>query len=194
MACPDPISQTWPRSRLGFSWRFDSGRLYRLRNLVIFELAFFIAYKTAMSMAPRTGSPFWLPDAVLLCALVLSPPRTWWIYLVAPLPLRLLVAVPPDTPMWFLLAAFLNDSLKALVAAAFLRRVLPGRGVRFDSVGDFWKYLAVTAVAAPALSGVAGAASWRALGHEFWPSWRDWFLGDALATFWRKNDGLSSLI
>ena len=122
-----------------------------------------------MSMSLRSGAPFWMPDSVLLCALVLSRPRTWWIYLAAPLPVRLLVAVPPDMPMWFLLAAFLNDSLKALLAAALLRRVLPGNGVRFDSLGDFWIYLAAAAVAAPALSGVAGAVSWGALGHEFWP-------------------------
>ena len=34
--------------------------------------------------------------------------------------------------MWFLLAAFLNDSLKALVAAELLRRVLPECGIQFD--------------------------------------------------------------
>ena len=83
--------------------------------------------------------------------------------------------------MWFLLAAFLNDSLKALVAAALLRRVLPARGIRFDCLHEFWIYLAAAVVAAPALSGFAGAASWVALGREFWPTWRNWFLGDALA-------------
>jgi PAS domain S-box-containing protein len=144
-------------------------------------LAFLIAYKYAMSLAPRSGSPFWLPDSVLLCALLLSRPRNWWIYLAAPLPIRLLVALPPNTPMWFLLAAFLNDSLKALVAAELLRRVLRGRGIRFDCLRDFWLYLAAAVVAAPALSGIAGAASWVPLGREFWPTWRNWFLGDALA-------------
>ena len=107
--------------------------------------------------------------------------------------------------MWFLLAAFLNDSLKALVAAALLRRVLPERGIRFDCLHDFWIYLAAAVVAAPALSGVAGAASWVALGREFWPTWRNWFLGDALAnivltplllclaTDWRKLTAASPL-
>jgi PAS domain S-box-containing protein len=144
-------------------------------------LAFYIAYQNAMKMAPRTGSPFWLPDSVLLCALLLTPSRSWWIYLAAPLPLRLFLLLPPGTPTWFLLVAFLNDSLKALVAAALLRRVLPGRDIRFDCLHDFWIYLAAAAVTAPALSGIAGAASWVALGREFWPTWRNWFLGDALA-------------
>jgi PAS domain S-box-containing protein len=143
-------------------------------------LAFFIAYRIAMSMAPRSGSPFWLPDSVLLCALLLSKPRDWWIFLAAPLPLRLLLALP-TAPAWFLVAAFLNDSLKALVAATLLRRALPGRGIRFDCLRDFWIYLAAAVLAAPAISGIAGAATWIALGRGFWPTWRNWFLGDALA-------------
>jgi PAS domain S-box-containing protein len=161
-------------------WRLDSGHLRLLRSLVIFEFAFFIAYAGATAMSQRTGSPFWLPDSVLLCALLLSRPRNWWIYLVAPLPLRLLVVLPPDTPTWFVWAASANDSLKALLAAAVLRRVLCGRAVRFDSLHDFWIYLAATAALTPALSGFAGAAAWVARGREFWPTWRDWFLGDAL--------------
>jgi PAS domain S-box-containing protein len=159
----------------------DSNLPSTLGNLAIFELVFFFAYKYAMNLSQRNGAPFWLPDSVLLSALLLSRPRKWWIYIVAPLPIRLLVAASPSTPMWFLLAAFANDSLKALVAAGLVRKALPGRGIRFDYLHDFWIYLAATAVLAPALSGVAGAASWVALGREFWPSWRNWFLGDALA-------------
>jgi PAS domain S-box-containing protein len=177
----DVGSRTGPNARLEFQRHLDSHGLRFLFVLLIFESAFFVAYKLAMSMTPRTGAPFWLPDSVLLCALLLSRPRNWWIYLAAPLPVRLFVALTPDTPTWFLLAAFANDSLKALLAAALLRRALPGPRIRFDSLREFWIYLACAAAAAPSLSGVAGAASWAPLGHAFWPTWRNWFLGDALA-------------
>src|SRR5260370_32926932 len=123
----DTESQTCPRRSLEFQWRHDPEHLCLLRNLVIFESVFFIAYKNAMSMSLRSGAPFWSPDSALLCALLLSRPRTWWIFLVASLPLRLFVGLPPDAPIWFLLAAFLNDSLKAVVAAALLRRYVAGR-------------------------------------------------------------------
>ena len=103
-------SRTFPPKHLEPRSHLDSGRLFLLRNLVLFEFASFVAYDNAMKMAPRIGAPFWLPDSVLLCALLLTPPRTWWIYLTAPLPLRLLVSMPSDVPIWFLLAAFLNDS------------------------------------------------------------------------------------
>ncbi len=113
-----------------------------------------------MNLSARNGAPFWFPDSVLLCALLLSRPRQWWVYIAATLPVRLLIALPADSPPWFLFAAFANDSLKALVAAALIRRALPGRSIRFDSLHDFWSYLLAAAVVAPALSGIGGAASW----------------------------------
>jgi PAS domain S-box-containing protein len=179
-----PNHESQIRARRGIDWsiaRLDWDLVVPLTNLLVFELAFFCAYKYAMNLSLRTGAPFWFPDSVLLCALLLSGPRKWWIYIVATLPIRLLVALPAASPTWFLLAAFANDSLKAVLAAALVRRTLPDRGIRFDSLHDFWIYLLATAVFAPALSGIAGAASWVALGREFWPTWRNWFLGDALA-------------
>ena len=179
-----PIHESQLRARRGIDWsiaRLDSNLVVLLTNLLIFELGFFCAYKYAMSLSLRTGAPFWFPDSVLLCALLLSRRQRWWIYIAATLPIRLLVSLPPASPTWFLLAAFANDSLKAVLAAVLVRRALRDRGIRFDSLHDFWIYLLATAVFAPALSGIAGAASWVALGREFWPTWRNWFLGDALA-------------
>ncbi len=179
-----PNDESQIRARRGIDWtiaRFDSQLTALLTNLLIFEFAFFCAYRYAMTLSLRTGAPFWFPDSVLLCALLLSRPRRWWIFISATLPIRLLVALPANSPMWFLLAAFANDSLKAVLAAALVRRMLRNRGIRFDSLHDFWIYLLATAALAPALSGIAGAASWVVLGREFWPTWRNWFLGDALA-------------
>src|SRR5262249_35279309 len=73
-----------------------------------------------------------------------------------------------------------NDSLKALLSASLIRRLLPGRGVRFDSLCDFWIYLAITAFLVPALSAAGGAATWGVRGQGFWHTWRNWFLGNAL--------------
>src|SRR5262249_6272815 len=83
--------------------------------------------------------------------------------------------------VWSLLAAYAQGSVKALGAGVLLRRVLRGRTIRFDRLHDFWLYLATTAVVTPALSGIAGAGAWVPLGREFWPTWRNWFFGDALA-------------
>jgi PAS domain S-box-containing protein len=163
------------------AWRIDSGHLAGLRGLLIFESVYYFAYKYAMTSSSQPGAPFWLPDPVLLCALLLARPRMWLVYIGATLPLRLLVDVPPALPLWFLLAAFVNDSLKGLTAAALTRRVLRGRAIRFDSLHVLWAYGFAAVLVAPALSAVGGAAAWAMLGKDFWTTWRHWFLGDAIA-------------
>src|SRR5262252_10319 len=65
----------------------------------LFELAFYYAYRYGMSFSQACASPFWFPDSVLLCALLLSPPKRWWFFVLAPLPIRFSVAVSADTPL-----------------------------------------------------------------------------------------------
>ena len=156
----------------------DNRALRHLRNLAIFEIAFYFAYRFGMSVFSDSPSPLWFPDSVLLCALLLTPRRTWWMYILAPIPIRFLVAVPVGMPVWFLPAVFVNDSLKALLAAFLLRRG-GDVGQWFSCVRGFAKYLLVAAALSPALSAVGGAVTLRS---EFWPTWVQWFLGDALAS------------
>jgi PAS domain S-box-containing protein len=171
----------WDRLRDQFRSQIKFGGFHSLLKFLIFELAFLLAYAYGMSVSAQTGAPFWLPDSVLVTGLLLSQPRSWPIYVCGTLPLRFVVAVPPHAPLWFLFAAFANDSVKGVLAAAILRRVLHGRNIYFDSLRDFWLYLLATATVAPAISAIGGAATWVARGHEFWPAWRNWYFGDALA-------------
>jgi len=151
-----------------------------LFRLTIFEIAFYFAYRYGMTFSADYPSPLWFPDSVLLCALLISPKSTWWMYILAPIPIRFFFAVPAGTPIWFLIAVFLNDSCKGLLAASLLRR-RSADGPWFHSVRGFTTYLLVAVALAPALSGAAGALTRMALGGNFWPAWRQWFLGDALA-------------
>jgi PAS domain S-box-containing protein len=98
-------------------------------------------------------------------------------YIAAPIPIRFLVEVPTGMPVWFLPAVFVNDSLKALLSAVLLRRG-PDAGAWFSSVRGLAQYLLIAVGLSPALSAVGGAVSLRS---EFWPTWVQWFLGDALA-------------
>ena len=149
------------------------------RNLIVFEIAFFFAYRYGMTFSSDYPAPLWFPDSVLLCALLVSPRNTWWMYILAALPIRFLVSVP-DAPVWFLFAAFVNDSLKGLLAAFLLRRGA-GQNMWFDDLRGFVKYGLVAVGLAPALSALGGAAARVALGAHFWTAWKQWFLGDALA-------------
>ena len=70
-----------------------------LRNVLgfcIFLTAFYAAYQLGMSFSPQLSAPFWLPDSVLLCALLCTRRSWWWLFLLATLPIRLFTNVPPD--------------------------------------------------------------------------------------------------
>src|SRR5262249_42057287 len=97
-------------------------------------------------------------------------------------PIRFTVAVAPGTSVWFLIACFANDSLKGLLAASLLRRK-SDEAPWFHSVRGFISYLLIAVALAPALSALAGAATRVAFGttQAFWPAWRQWFFGNALA-------------
>ena len=171
----------------------NSLRHYLLRD-VLFCAAFYLAYLYGMSFHHVSAAPFWPPDAVLLSALLLSPRRHWWFYLLAPLPIRVLTDPAAGIPLWFLISVYTIDSLKAVVACLLLRRwnkELP----RLETMQKQVQFFVVAVVAVPMLSAFAGAPARVALGDMFWPAWQRWFLGASLANaiitpmilYWAEN-------
>ncbi|HZF16152.1 MAG TPA: PAS domain S-box protein [Steroidobacteraceae bacterium] len=147
----------------------------------VFVVTYAIAYRYAMSFSQATAAPFWFPDSVLLCALLRTRARWWWLALLATLPIRMLVAVPAEMPSWFLVSSFANDCAKAAVVALLLRRFLVNP-LRFQSVRDFGLYCLAAVLLVPIASALVGAASRHALGFEYWLSAEQWFLGNALTS------------
>ena len=147
---------------------------------VIDLAAFYAAYHLGMTFSPQLSAPFWFPDAVLLCALLCTRRSWWWLLLLATLPIRLLTSVPPDGNLGFLLAVYLNDCGKAVLSAWLLRRYMDDP-FRFTSMRDFGVYCSVAVLLSPALSALGGAAARGAIGHDFWPAWEQWFLGNVMA-------------
>jgi signal transduction histidine kinase len=150
-----------------------------LGRLAIFEIAFYLAYSYGMTFPQDYPSPFWFPNSVLLCALLLMPRRVWWIYLLAPIPIRLVVFVPPGAPPWLLPACYLTDTLSTLLAAWRLAPVRDSRNL-FGSLPAFIQYVAAAVILAPCASAFAGASI---VSREagYWTTWQIWFLGSALA-------------
>jgi two-component system sensor kinase FixL len=177
----DGLVRGWTKSPSGRSW---TDFLFRNRDLgyfLVFELAYYVAYRHAISLGQETASPFWYPDAVLLSALLVTRQNKWWMYLLGPLPIRLFF-VPSANPFWFLLATYANDSLKAYLSALLLQFFLKNP-TRFDTLRDFLIFVVVAALLSPAISAFEGALSRHLLtGHDFWPAWEEWFLGNALAS------------
>ena len=158
------------------------GPRFRIRSLIgfgLFMVAYYFAYRFGMTFSQTLASPFWFPDSVLLCALLLSPPRLWWIFIVATLPIRLLVAVPAQTPLWFLLTTFTIDSTKGVFTAALLRRFLKNP-LRLQTYQDFGVYCLFAVLLIPAANAFAGAGARHLLGFAYWPAWEQWFMGNAM--------------
>ena len=156
----------WVRPALGFT---------------VFATAYYLAYRYGMAFGETTASPFWFPDSVLLCGLLWARPKWWWALLAATVPIRLLIALPPDVPLLFAAATTLIDCGKAVVAAALLRRMLRNP-LRFQTVRDFGVYCLIVVLGVPAVGAFAGALARWVIGYKYWPGWQQWFLGDALAS------------
>ena len=147
-------------------------------------LVFTVSYALALVLGERAygtlavPSPFWLPDSILLCALLVAPRSSWWAFVALIVPIRLLVGVVPGTPLWFQLFTALTDALKGFGAGWLLHRCRP---VRLNSLSQFLIFLAVAAAGVPLLSALAAAPARAALGTPWWPGMFQWFLGNSLA-------------
>src|SRR5215813_8871509 len=122
-----------------------------------FVAAFYVAYRYGMSFSQAAASPFWFPDSVLLCALLMTRPRWWWLIVLVPLPIRLFSDVADGIPSWFLLATSAIDSVKGL-AAAFALRWFLGNPIRFQTVREFGVFFLFAVLLVPAGGAFAGAA------------------------------------
>jgi PAS domain S-box-containing protein len=152
----------------------------RIAAFLLFQVSYFLAYKYGMAFDQSTASPFWFPDSVLLCALLVTRPGLWWILLLSTFPSRWYLNGPTQNA-WFTIATSLNDYAKGVLVAWLLRRWLKNP-LRFGGVGEYGLFCAVAVLIVPALSAFAGAACRRLLlEYPFWPAWRQWFLGNAAA-------------
>lgn len=145
--------------------------------LLLFAVGYAFAYRYTSGFGEQVPSPLWLPDSVLLCALLLVPLRLWALYLLAGFAIRILHG---GVPFWFLTATYLNDCLKAAFSAFILKRFIPG-SVRLDNLRQFGIYIGTAVIGMPALSAFAGATARLPFGSDFWSTCGRWFLGDATA-------------
>ena len=125
-------------------------------------------------------SPFWFPDSVLLCALLLAPTTGWTAIIGIALAVRIVAGAVPGTPTWFVLLATAIDLAKGLVSAWWLQRVL-GPTVRLNTLREYAAFVGIAGVIVPFSSALIAAPARQALGDPFWSAAAGWFMGDAVA-------------
>jgi PAS domain S-box-containing protein len=141
-----------------------------------------LAYAAAVSIAgaisiPNVSiAPIRLPNAIAIAALLLTPPSTWWLYLLAIVPRNLLFG----DPLVDLLYVAAN-SLEIVGSAAVLRLVSRGRP-RLDELRNCLAFVMVSVILAPLVSGFIGAFAVQRIypAVAFASSWRVWWFGDAV--------------
>jgi C4-dicarboxylate-specific signal transduction histidine kinase/integral membrane sensor domain MASE1 len=132
-----------------------------------------------LRLPPATPSVLWPPNTILTAALLMSPPRHWWRYLLAALPAHLLaeVGVWPST---LVLAFFVTNCSQALIAAAGLWR-FSDAPARFDTLRRVTLFILSAGLAAPFLSSFVDAAAVTVtMGESYWLVWRTRFFSNVL--------------
>lgn len=173
-----PVLQPLSPPRSGEQSRFSA--LIQARNLLIGSLGIFLAYKYGIQQNPQLMSALWLPDAALLCCLLFTPVRWWWVYVVVTLPIRFYFGTHAHLPLWQVMANLPNDLLKAAVSVYLIRRFVRGP-FRLDSLYQFLVFFCVAVLASPVFSAFGGAVVRHSAGQPFWDTWYRWFLSCALA-------------
>ena len=167
---------TWGRERPSWVWP----ALGPLLTAVIYYLGAEVAF--AIGTLTQEFAPFWPPNVVLLCALLLSQKRYWPLYIAAAFPAHVLAEQGVAMPVAQLLAAFgCNVGLSVLNAIALtnlLRGPAPLCGLPNASL-----YLLFAVLINPALVAI-GAGFEPSLGggdpQFYWQFWWRWYLANAL--------------
>src|SRR5215831_7578290 len=177
---------------LGQRWLyFARGQL--ARSLKPFLKPFFVAIgyylgaQAAFSigtLSDRIFAPFWPPNIVLFCALLLAPKRQWWIYIAAAFPAHLIAETTVAMPAMQSLVAFGTNCMLAVLSAFLVLRFLAGPPW-FGTLRQTAIYIAITAGVSPAVVGLGGAfvqiLGGGSIAH-YWTFWGDWFIANALAS------------
>jgi PAS domain S-box-containing protein len=124
-------------------------------------------------------APLFPPEAVLISALLLTPPRRWWRYLALAFLIQVPILAYLHIPLWWNLLGYTPDAIEPVVAVSLMLLFIPVPP-RFSSQREVSAYTACAVVAA-VIAATIGAGVNHAAGEPYWTSWRTWVLSDTLA-------------
>jgi two-component system sensor kinase FixL len=126
----------------------------------------------AMTFPPATTSVLWPPNAILTAALLMVPPRAWWLCIAAALPAHILLEIGAGFSARLVGLLFVTNCSEALIAAIAVR-ALSDAPTRFDSFRRVAAFIAGAGLLAPILTSFADAAVVNQVrGENYWDVWR----------------------
>jgi len=137
----------------------------------------------ALTFKPHPVSVLWPPNSILVAALLLTPPRIWWLVLLAAFPAHWAAQLQSHVPPLMILCWFISNSCEAVIGAG-LMRYLVGGPIRFTSLRNTGIFCLCVVFAGPFLSSFLDAAFvvWNHWGQGgYWELIRIRFFSNALA-------------
>jgi len=154
---------------------------------VFVAIAYYIGAQAAFAIgtfSDRIFAPFWPPNIVLFCTLLLVPKRQWWLYIAATFPAHAIAEIGVGMPVAQLLVAFATNCVLAASNAFGVRWFLK-QPPWFGTMRNASIYLLVAAGIGPALSALGGAFVQILSGGSiarYWTFWGNWYIANALAS------------
>ena len=145
---------------------------------------YYLGSRVGFLLTPH-GTPIstlWPPNAVLLAALLLTPYRMWWLFLLAVFPAHLLVQLPTGVPLSTASGWFISNSVEALLGAAIVRYFKKPEEL-FESVSGVLVFLAFGVIFAALASSFVDAAVvvTTGFGNDYWKLWTFRLFSNVLA-------------
>jgi len=146
------------------------------RHLLMIGLWVFTGYYLgckigfALTFQPHPVSVLWPPNSVLVAALLLTPPRSWWLVLLAALPAHLAAQLQSDVPPLMIMCWFISNALEAVIGAGLTRYVIGGP-MRFTNLRKVGIFCLCVVFIGPFLSSFLDAAFvvWNHWGQDgYW--------------------------
>jgi signal transduction histidine kinase len=151
---------------------------------VLVAVGYYAGTRLGFSLTPahQPISTFWPPNALLLAALILAPPRMWLFFLLTVLPAHLIAQYEAGVPALTALGWFVGNAGEALIGAAFIRHFRKER-VLFRTVQGLMVYLLFGVLIAPLVTSFLDAAvvMLTGQGSDYWRWWVTRISSNAIA-------------
>lgn len=143
------------------------------------EIAFLVG-----TLSDRIFAPFWPPNVVLFCALLVADRRQWWLCILAALPAHVLAELRVGMGALQIIVAFITNCAVAIANAYLIVKYLR-EPPWFSTLTKASLYVLITGLIVPSVCAFGGAfvqvAGGGSMGH-YLLYWTQWYASNAIGT------------
>jgi len=148
-----------------------------VQSVILFSAGYYVGGIVGLQFHfPPSGiTVIWPSTAILLSALLLTPPRYWWMYLLAVVPAHLHLVISfqnPNPSVVVALCQVANNVVEAVLAALVVRHVI-GAPPRFDSLHKMAAFILLVGIMTNAIACASAVSLFLLTGWaaDFWLAW-----------------------